>query len=121
MNDNKAGGLEMLLGEVRGELRGMRDDMLEVKTALADASTSRAHLSEKFSLMDKRLENVESTVGVMGGVVAKQTTRIDKIEPLALWLIAIAGGLLVVGGALWFGIWNYGAAVVRWLGENLPK
>lgn len=105
----------MLLGEVRGELRGLRDDVSEVKEALADAGVSRQQLGEKFQLMDKRLENVESTMSVMGGVVAKQTTRIDKIEPLALWLIAIAGGLLLVGGALWFGIMNYGAAIVDFI------
>ncbi len=123
MNDNHepTGGLAILLGEVRGELRGMRNDMAEVKAALSDASTSRQQLSEKVSLMDKRLEKVEGSVTVMGGVVAKQTGRIDRIEPLALWLIAAGAGLLVVGGALWYGVINHGADLVRWLSQMVPR
>lgn len=119
VNDNRApttnNDLALLLGEVRGELVGMREDVAEVKAALSVSNQNDIRINEKIGLIDKRLENVESSVTVMGGVVAKQTTRIDKIEPLALWLIAIAGGLLVVGGALWFGIMNYGAAVLDWI------
>jgi hypothetical protein len=124
VNDNKPpeeGSLAFILGELRGEVRGFREDMAEVKEALADASTSRGQLSEKISIMDTRLQKVESTVTVMGGVVDTQTQRVDKIEPIALWLILIASGLLLVGGALWFGILNYGTAVIQWLASVLPK
>lgn len=123
VNDNQepTGGLAILLGEVRGELRGMREDMAEVKAALADASTSRTQLTEKVGLLDKRLEKVEGSVTVMGGVVAKQAGRIDRIEPLALWMIAAGAGLLVVGGALWYALLNYGADLVRWLSQIIPR
>lgn len=118
VNDNKEPGpnsIAMLLGELRGEMRGFREDMAEVKDALADASTSRGQLSEKISLMDSRLQKVEGTVTTLGGVVAKQTTRIDKIEPWIVKLAAVAGGLLMVGGALWYGVMNYGAALLDWI------
>jgi hypothetical protein len=122
VNDNREPtSLELLVGEMRGELRGIRQDMTEVKTALADASTSRVSLHEKVAMVDKRLTTMESTVTVMGSVVAKQTTRIDKIEPVALWLIVVASGLLLVGGALWYGILNYGAAVLDWFASLRAK
>lgn len=117
-NDN---GLAFLVGQLRGELVGLRDDMAEMRANDQKADTSRELMHEKMDSVDRRMEKLEGTVTVMGGVVAKQTTRIDKIEPLALWLIAIAGGLMLVGGALWFGVMNYGTAVVQWLSAQLPK
>jgi len=122
VNDNNLeSNLALLLGEVRGELRGIRSDLIEVKDALADAGTSNQQLGEKMNQMDTRLEKLEGSVTVMGAVVTKQTLRIDKIEPWAVWLAAVGAGLVFVGGALWFGIMNYGTALVHWLSSMLPK
>lgn len=107
-NDNEPGGLAFLVGELRGELRGVRDLLKEMQAegGLRD---------EKLDDIARRVTTVESTVTVLGGVVAKQTTRVDKIEPVALWLITIASGLLLVGGALWYGVMTYGNAVLDWI------
>lgn len=117
VNDNAEPGPSMvlLIGELRGELRGIKSTLDDMRGDIDHAAESRGQLHEKVNLIGTKVTALESTVNVMGGVVAKQTTRIDKIEPLALWLIAIAGGLLVVGGALWYGVMNYGSAVLDWL------
>lgn len=120
MNDNEQGGLAFLVGELRGELRGLHDVFIEMRNDIEQASNSRRLIHEKLDAVDRRMERLESTVTVMGGVVDKQTKRVDKIEPLALWLIAIAGGLLLVGGALWYGVLNYGVQFVQWLGSMFP-
>lgn len=110
-----------LLGEMKGELTGIKTMLNEMKDDADVATQSRAQLHEKLNLATNRITNLESTVTVLGGVVAKQTSRVDKIEPIALWLIAIATGLFLVGGALWYGVLNYGQTVLRWLSSILPN
>lgn len=113
--------MAQLLGELTGELRGIKATLDDMRGDIDQASESRSQLHEKLGLIDTRLQKVESTVTVMGGVVDKQTRRVDKIEPIALWLIMIASGLLLVGGALWYGILNFGAQAIEWLHGILPK
>lgn len=120
-NDNEPGGLAFLVGELRGELKGLRDDVREMRAADVVADASRELMHEKMDSVDRRMERLEGTVTVMGGVVDKQTKRIDKIEPLALWLFAIAAGLMLVAGAVWYGLLNYGAQLMQWLGSVLPR
>jgi chromosome segregation ATPase len=124
--------LGMLLGELKAQVAALHTDISEVRNALSEASESRRRVHEKIDAVDHRLVVLESTVTVMGGVVSKQTERMDHIEPtveataatvktwaLRLGLVATMVGIL--GGAAWYGLSNWGVALWRFVDQFIPK
>lgn len=115
----------MLLGRLEEGLAGMREDMAEVKLEVqrdrVDASESRRRVYEKLEGAELRLEQVDSTVRVLGGVVEKQTNRIDALEPTVRktaknvaqwnwrWGLVVAGVTFIGTGIWWLIRPNAGA------------
>lgn len=120
----------MLLGELKEGLKGVREDMAEVKTAAGldreNASESRRRIYEKLEEGDRRLMEVESTVRVMSGVVAKATSRVEALEPqvkktadtVRNWTIrggAIATAVAAFGGFMLWLISAHGGTIWKYL------
>lgn len=76
----------LLLGELKGMVSGIKEDVDELKKDITsdrlESSASRRRMYDKLDGVDQRLTKMESTVTVMGGVVDKQTQRVDAIEPV---------------------------------------
>ena len=120
MNDNRdrrPDEMILLLGELKGMVTDIKDDVDEVKKTMesdrTESSASRRRMYDKLDGVDRRLTKMESTVTVMGGVIEKQTQRIDQIEPIVKktaasvkqWTLrwgAVVGAVTAVGGFLWW-------------------
>lgn len=120
MNDNRkqpADDMLVLLGELKAMVASVKDDVDEVKQEMnasrVETTASRRRMYDKLDGVDKRLTRMESTVTVMGGVVNKQTNRIDSLEPMvkktqaAVRMWALRWGLVTallggIGSALYW-------------------
>jgi len=77
-----------LLGELKSMVSSIKEDVDEVKKSMnsdrLESSASRRRMYSKLEGVDARLTKMESTVSVMGGVVDKQTKRMDAVEPVVI-------------------------------------
>lgn len=118
----------MLLGEMKEGLKGVKEDIAEMKAAAdegaRDASESRRRLYEKMESGEQRTTELESTVRIMAGVVEKQTVRIDLMEPqlrqttatLRAWTVRggmIATAMAALGGFIVWMVQQNGMALWR--------
>lgn len=116
----------LLLGELKAQVAGVRDDMQEVKTEAAvdrrDSKESRQRIYDKLENGERRLTEMESTVRVLGGVIEKSGQRLDRLEPqvdratrtIRVWTVRggmIATAMAALGGFVWWMVQSNGPFV----------
>jgi predicted RNase H-like nuclease (RuvC/YqgF family) len=127
--------LLILIGELKEGVAGLKSDLEEMRTEFREergaATQSRQKIFEKQEDAERRIERMEGTITVLGGVIDKQTRRIDALEPTVKETVAtvrrwsvrgglVATGLIAIGSFLWWmltsnwsTIWNWVAPVLK--------